>query len=329
MTSSTKFGIASRCVIAITLLSICFSTTLQSVHSQVSNTLPMFVEWSPDGSMIAVGGKDSYCNVESGNFNSDALRILDVDTRQLLYSIPDITCDILAMAWSPDSTQIIFGASGNDGVRIWDVVNQIYHPDFFYPGTVQNISWQPSGSLVVVGDGKGDISIVDTVTGSITQQFPGAGTSTYSAWNPEGSLLALTVFPYDLVILDIASFTELARMEVEQGTVSYLDWSKSGDVISAYSKQLEIINGSSFAPIISIMPENILPDFALSPNGVQIAGVGPLDGIHIWDTHTGELITTTDQEGIYGLDWSPDGSQLAYVPSPDLQEIISFLDINP
>jgi WD40 repeat protein len=117
------------------------------------------VRWSQDGTQLAVVTQ-----------NHRAVEIYDVASWQSLVTIPVANTNIIAVAWSPDETQLAVSLSSRD-VHIWNVAN----PAISFEVTereefVGSLVWSPAGNLLVGKTSSDDeslslIRLWDSVTG--------------------------------------------------------------------------------------------------------------------------------------------------------------------
>ena len=115
------------------------------------------LSWSPDGETIALA-------VKSGP--SDAIAVINVDTRESIhYRIPDVD-QIISVAWSPEGRRIAFEAS-------MDAQSDIYVLDLDSKETVNYTNdvfsdhepaWSPDGNSIVFHSDRGSYTALGTYT---------------------------------------------------------------------------------------------------------------------------------------------------------------------
>ena len=94
------------------------------------------IDWSPDGSRIAFAGGDN------------KIRILDVSTEDIYWTLSGHGDFITALVWSPDS-EILASASLDGSVRIWDAEDGQQQAIIeSSTGKMNDVDWSPDGSQI-------------------------------------------------------------------------------------------------------------------------------------------------------------------------------------
>jgi len=143
---------------------------------------------------------------------------------------------------------------------------------------VYSVAWSPDGTKIVSGSQDGTIKIWNAITGVNIKTFTGQSDVYSVDWSPNGK--------------DIVSGSR-------DGTIGI--WNATTGV------NLRIINAT----------ENVVRAVAWSPNSSYIVSSDAtllitVNEIHIWDATTGiNLKTINNNDSIYSVDWSPNGSLIA------------------
>ncbi|MFN8376131.1 MAG: hypothetical protein U0694_25065 [Anaerolineae bacterium] len=107
------------------------------------------VAFSPDGSLIASGGRDNL------------VRLWDAATGINLAQMPGHSNWVTRVAFSPDGTRLLSG-SNDTTVRLWDVANRALLQTFTqHTAPVTGVAFNPDSLLLASGDLDGTIWIAD------------------------------------------------------------------------------------------------------------------------------------------------------------------------
>ncbi|MCB9461421.1 MAG: PD40 domain-containing protein [Anaerolineaceae bacterium] len=307
---------------------------VSSLSAQETDLITEQIAWSPDGTMIAIGGDLRNC--DSGSNDPESLIVIDVNTMSQVFSIPDTGCSTHAVSWNPDSTAIAF--VGYNGLNVWDVTAQQYDSNIsVLPLSPAYISWSPNGNYIAFAEYSGFAGIIDVQTAEISERLEDT-VGSIVVWSSDSSRLFVDNLRDHPRVFSIPSGAIVEEIDYEPHEIVDIDWNPNGEIIAIYRlgganpDTIHLLNTNTWQDNLVISLENILierdaiSDITLSPNHDMVAAVSFRTGIYIWDTITGNLETTLEQEGISAIDWSPDGSRLAYVPSGDDDELVGFLD---
>jgi WD40 repeat protein len=150
--------------------------------------------WSPDGSQVAVGGR----NLSSLSGSHGELEIWNGrtghheghGTRHLRH---DLAGPVLSMSWAPDSAHLAtIEKNPKSGLLALNVRSQAEgkHAVALPEGTqVQQVAWSPDGGLLALSSrGAGTTLLVDPVSGQVRRTLEGL--SGPVAWEPGGHRIA-------------------------------------------------------------------------------------------------------------------------------------------
>lgn len=219
----------------------------------------------------------------SGSFDTTA-RVWDVATGDVLAVLEGHLWQLRA-AFSPDGTRAAT-ASADASLRIWDVASAQEQNRVFQPDPFEAVAYSPSGDRFATAGNGGETRLWDTDTGEQLLALPGhAGPTTSVAFSPDGQRLLTT---------GVDGLSHLWDLTVGGAR----DW------VTVPGAKL-IHSGVAF-----------------SPDGATFAAPAEPTGVAIWDTRTGQQVTTlADHEGSCGggparpckltdLAFSPDGARL-------------------
>lgn len=185
---------------------------------------------------------------------------------------------------------------------------------YFSPDGSQILSdsWQGDGTLAVW-----DVASFFSDTGVISETLSvDGGSFTGAAWSPDGNAVAAGLDDGTILLWDRASGNTEDLYSHEAG-VSAIDWAADGRLASASSDSQIILYDVDARQIISTFSgsenENIT-DLAWSQGG-DLATSTNSGLIDIWDLANGNpsaSVRAPYKRPVYGIAWSPDGSQIAF-----------------
>lgn len=234
------------------------------------------VDWSPDGSKIASGGRDSKIQIWPLS-KGETLQLL-LEQRGWVWSV----------AWSPDGTKL---ASGNDdgSVTIWSILNE-QEPLVLLGHTrlVSSVAWSPDGQILASGSDDGTARLWDVKQGKEHYRLAGhVDRVRCVAWSPDGLTLASAGSDGTIRLWEAKSGKLLHMLTGHIGWAEKLAWSRDGTLLASAGSYRDNtvrlwdgFNGKE----IAVLTNHVRPVFGVAWlfDGALLAS-GSADGtIRIW-----------------------------------------------
>ena len=278
--------------------------------------------FSPDGRFLLCGG--------------EAIRIWDANTRELTRTIPVQSGGAIAVCIDPGGNHVVSG--DNEGnLKIWDV--QTGKQIKCLEGNMKrvfDVAYNHDGSKIVAGGDDGELKLWDANSGELLKNFEGHEIGVYSAsFSPDGSLIAagdwsgvkvwatdtgLQMFSFDDFITPVSSVNfnpDASQLVVS--CISMSDW----DVPERLQNLLSIWDLSTGKRLRSFYGHTGgVNDACFNPDGTRVVSCGYDATIRIWDSHSGEELSTLqgyqslvgrDNYFCRGVSFSPDGHRLVSI----------------
>jgi WD40 repeat protein len=236
--------------------------------------LVLSLDWSPDGSMLAVGGSDKRCTIFD-------------DTWQIVSEVQG-NASVASVKWNPAGNQVAIGCS--DGTVAVVNINKSSMPGetvhgaamaasqkkdgtrtvFSYsntggPAKVNTLCWSPDGHFLAIGGSDHCCAIIETETFFLVHEIRWSGSVTSVAWNQrrlltgdEGRYLVIGSEDRSITIMKTGAMRE-GGDSISRTASDISDASSSYFSIGSLSQHEWILKEDSFL--------DIEDDDSFSPNG--------------------------------------------------------------
>ena len=235
------------------------------------------IAWSPDGSRIAVGGRNN-------------VMIIDADTGRPELTMTPPGSEVFGMAWSPDGSLLASSSYGGD-VSLWDAAIGKLRRTISSSAPVNTLAFSPDGKLLAGGSRSQRIELWNVITGDRVACIRGhVGRIFEVCWSPDGSRLASASGDGTIKIWDPRQFSDadpVSQIDAAQGVA----WSPNDDRLACVGpdgivKLLDPETRKTLA-VSSGPPIDYLADHqAWSPDGRFLISHAESFAI-VWDTAGG------------------------------------------
>lgn len=281
------------------------------------------IAWSPDGTKIVVAPGYNHCNYDAPQ--DYALQVIDTSNYQVLNVLQFHVCPVLSLDWSLDGTKLIV----NDGVGgmaiVWDMNTNkpvVASPSYSMPGRIVD-RLSPNGiSVANLSEYIQNVNIWDINTGENLFELGGIHDliDPYSVtWDSNGDYLAVAYGSGGVALWDVENRQVIYRFDVgNTSSPASVTWSKDGSKIAAgsFDGSIRVWDVETRTLLNTFNAHtNLVIQIDFAPDSIRLASASFDGTVKVWNTITGELLETfANPSGgrVYALDWSPDGTQLAY-----------------
>jgi WD40 repeat protein len=292
--------------------------TKHMLHTLLAQSEEHQAVFAPDGKHLAF--------VEIDTHHKVAVQVWDVIAwRRILTTSLSSPNGYLNVYWSPDSTRLVI--PNEDGtIQVWNVVTGHELATCHVPpldSLPVNIYMSPDGHSVLFGGlGPQHTYVLDlTACKLLTLPPVGAdGNHIHIALSPQGNRFAttspLSATDESMVqVWDARTGRNLANFHFTT-LLSDLGWTADGTrIVTSDNKEVDILDVATQRIVLKVVLTRIdlLPVWALSPDGGRIASVSGADTVQIWDAVTGRKLNVYQSPGnsVEVVAWSPDSRTLA------------------
>lgn len=267
------------------------------------------VRWSPDGSLLASGGKD-----KSVHLHRISESELIFEER---YSNMGHTGDIDQLCWNPDNPNLLATASIDRYVKVWDVRYTDPCVSVKLRNENMTVCWSNNGTTIAVADKSEIVSFIDTrsnfrVFKDQKFQFE-VGEIT---WNQENDLFFVTSGDGNIHVLSYPDLKTLTVIDAFASPCVCIRFDATGEYFAVGSNDAisSVWDSQNLACIQAIdRPEWPVKTVSFSHDSRYLASGSEDSFIDIADIHTGEQVAAIDVNSpTLTLDFHPKEYILAY-----------------
>lgn len=263
------------------------------------------VEFSPDGQLIASGGRD-------------AVKLWDVRTGREIRTFSGTNA-----AFSPDGSTLVTGSIGQiDFVKTWDVRTGKLRQSFSgHESTVFAVDFSPDGRMIASGGYDRTVRLWSASTGGGLKTLTGhEGTVLAIAFSPDSRTLATSGLDGTVRLWDVVSGREIWSFggAADYIRVSSVAFSDDGRRLAAVSDEhIVVLDAANGRTIVTVPGDFGAVDF--SPDGRMFVAAGADGRIVLRDTLSGKKLSDLREpsgadpftNGITSVRFSPDGGTIA------------------
>jgi WD40 repeat protein len=267
------------------------------------------VRFSPDGSVLAVGGYQE-------------VHLIDRVSGKTLARLSGHSDYVRSIAFSPDGNRIAAagGAPQRDGeIKVWDVQShQLLKTMQGHKDCIYSIAWSPDGKLIASGSYDRAVKLWDATSGKEVRNLQDHIDAVFAvAFSPDGRRLASASQDRTVKIWEVATGRRLYTLSDSSDGLTSLAYSPSGDSVAAvgYDKTIYVWQLAEEEGHLSqslIADEDSLLALVWSPDGRMIVTASSDGSIRFRDNKL-DLMGVIDRQPdwVEALAISPDSKWLA------------------
>jgi Tol biopolymer transport system component len=290
------------------------------------------LHWSPDGAWMTFA--------EYGG-----IVVADGYGRRLAELRDIFVGDTFRPAWSRDSRAFVFGGIVNSVTDLWayDIESQSLANLTLTDNFIEHSPiWRDDGgSIVFTGfdarTGRSGVYVLDVASGQRRQVIEGSSFSYQTSQSPDGSKLALTstggAAARALVIADVERGSLHVPSDTRNLNNIFPGWSADGAylawiAVSGYNQRDIVVFDTATDRILQVIP-SLWAFYRWSPNEQRLLYLDRGD-LYLLDVAGGEVRKLTHWLWVNAdwgsVDWSPDGSSIAFVSNRAGRSVIYMVD---
>ena len=240
------------------------------------------------------------------------------------------TGQVRAVAFSPDGTEVLTGAS--DSVKLWDAASGAEIRTFTgHTNGTNSVAFSPDGTQFLSGGYDNTARLWDVESGNEVRTFSGHGDYVFSvAFSPDGNQVLTGSFDDTAKLWNTATGTEIRTFVGNGGNVNAVAFSPDGGAVLTGNDDatVKLWNANTGAEIRTFSGHtNSILSVAFSPDGSEVI-TGSFDHTaKVWDTETGaELASFEHGQDVFAAVFSPDGETVLTTGSESSGDMVEWWD---
>ncbi|MCI0709489.1 MAG: hypothetical protein L0154_04930 [Chloroflexi bacterium] len=288
-----------------------------SSYAELKNSRPIelarqltSMAYSPDGSLLAVGGSDNYLAMLDG----ETLEVLS--TWDGVYAGQPSERDVMSLAFSPDGSTLAVGGWGG-ALELWNVESQqrLMILDHASGGSINDVIFTSDGTRLVLVTSSRNILVINVPGGDLALEIT-------LNWAPETLALvnndtqvAVGLGAHEQIgVYDLTS-GNLAQSISTEGQIYSVVASPDGTQLAALAHdEVRLYDTSTWEIAKTLSPDVLsfgIEGLAFSQDGKYIAAGNFFDTGVIWEVESGaELVHFEDISKSEALIFNPNATQL-------------------
>ncbi len=252
------------------------------------------------------------------------VKVFDLATANLLFTLRGHTAQILYVRFSPDGTRIAT-ASNDRTAKIWDVSTALNTgsatgKELFtlagHTDGVTSVVWSPDGKRLVTASADGTAKVWNADTGAELLTFGHTNFLIDAAFDADGTRIGTVGVNGRVIVWDISTRRQLFTLFTPQirYTAQDVGFSPDGDhIVIANFETPAIVWDLSPAPELPSVSTGPVYSFAANSDRTRIVTSHPDNTAKVWDIASGRLLLTLSghTRPVTGIAYSRDGRRIA------------------
>ena len=258
--------------------------------------------FSMDGAQLAIA---------DGNL----IKIWDIVSGDLLFTLTGQEHDVWAIAFSPDGKHLASGGFGDGAVQVWDLSTSETITLEGHTKAIEGLAFHPNGEWLATASDDLTMKLWDATTGELLWEITDFADVVDSiAFSPDGTRLAAASTGSEIRIWDATEVEGNEILKIEEN-VSAVTFSPDGTQIAAATgSNVKIWDAGTGEELRTLIGHaGWVLDVAFSPDGKKLVSTSFDETTKIWSVTPGQEEITVSGQGIgfAHVAFSPGGAEFA------------------